>query len=81
MFSSKELNSCILPINGSLTGTTTPGLNRSESNDNEGVLHIPQTSRTEASLSHGLVSYQGHSFWGGVLLLFRDAVGIPPPFL
>ena len=30
-------------------------------NGNEGVLYIPQSSRTRASPSDGLVSYPGHS--------------------
>ena len=36
----------ICTIDGILTGTTTPG----QSNANGGVLNIPMTSRTEASL-------------------------------
>ena len=35
------------------------------SNDNEGVLHIHQISRTGASPSDGLVSYLGHSLEEG----------------
>ena len=31
------------------------------SSDNEGLLHIPQSSRTGVSSSDGLVSYPGHS--------------------
>ena len=38
-------------IYGTLTGTTTSGQSRPGSNDNEGVLHIPQSSRTRASSS------------------------------
>ena len=34
-------------------------------NGNEEVLHIPQNSRIEASPSHGLVSYPGHSLVRG----------------
>ena len=33
----------------SVTSITTPGLSGPGSNGNEGVVHIPQTSRTEAS--------------------------------
>ena len=33
---------------------------KSGSNSNEEVLHTPQSSRTETSLSDGLVSYPGH---------------------
>ena len=31
--------------------TTTPGLGRPESNTNEGLLHIPQTSKSRATSS------------------------------
>ena len=34
------------PIDGTLTSTTTPGHSKPGSNGNEGVLHIPQSSRT-----------------------------------
>ena len=48
-----------------LTGTTTPGQSGYESNGKEGVLHIPQSSRTVASPSDGLVSYPEHLLeWG-----------------
>ena len=50
-----------------LTDTTTPGQSGPESNGNEGVLHIPQSSRDVVSTSVGLVSYLGHSFFEGVL--------------
>ena len=58
---SKSLNISIWPIDRILAGTTTPGLSRPECNHNERVLHIPQSSRTGASTSNGLVSYAGHS--------------------
>ena len=38
-------------MSGTLTDTPTPGQSELWRNDNEGVLHIPQNSRTEASLS------------------------------
>ena len=41
----KWLNSSIRPIDGTLIGTTVPGQSGSESEGNEGILHIPQTSR------------------------------------
>ena len=41
----------IWPIDGALTGTTTLGQSGPGSNGNEGVFHIPQSSRTEASPS------------------------------
>ena len=51
---SKWLNSFIWSIDGTPIG-------QSGSGSNEGVPHIPQSSATEAILSDGLVSYQGHS--------------------
>ena len=62
---SKWLYTFIWPIDWTLTGTTTPRQSGPESNDNEGVLHIPQSSRTEVSPSDSFVSYPGHSWWGG----------------
>ena len=50
-------NSSIWPMDRTLSGTTTLGQNGPGSNDNEGVLHIPQISKTDASPSDGLVSY------------------------
>ena len=45
-----------------LSDATTFGLSRPGSDDNEGVLHVPQSSSiTEASPSDCLVSYQGDS--------------------
>ena len=38
-------------MHGTLTGTTTPGQSGPRSHDNEGVLHIPQSSRTRALTS------------------------------
>ena len=55
------LNSSIWPIDRTLSGATTPGQSGPESNNNEGVLCIPQSSSiTEASPSDCLVSYPGH---------------------
>ena len=45
---------------GLLTGTPTPGQSGPWSNGNEGVLHIPQSSKTKVSPSDGLVLYSGH---------------------
>ena len=42
------------------TGTTTPDQSGPESNSNEGVLHIPQNSKTGALPSDGLMSCSGH---------------------
>ena len=54
-------NSSIWPIDRTLTGATKPGYSGPESNGNEGVLHIPQSSSISgASPSDCLVSYLGH---------------------
>ena len=44
-----------------LTGTTIAGQCGPGSNGNEGVLHIPQSSKTGASPSDSLMPYLGHS--------------------
>ena len=43
------------------TDTTTPDQSKPGSKVNEEVLHIPQSSKTGASPSDGLVSYSRHS--------------------
>ena len=48
-------------IDSTLSGASTPGQSGPGSNDNEGVLHIPQNSRTGASPSDGLRSYPEYS--------------------
>ena len=48
-------------IDSTLLGATTPGQSGPWSNAIEEVLHIPQHSSAEASLSDGLVSLTGHS--------------------
>ena len=54
--------SSIWPIDRTLSGATTPGQSKSGSDDNEGVLHIPQNSNiTGTSPSDSLVLYSGHS--------------------
>ena len=60
-------------MDGILTGIITLRQNGPENNGNEGVHDIPQSSRTKALRSHGLVSYPGHLL---VLLLCRSAVSI-----
>ena len=50
----KGLNSSFLPIDGTLTGTTTPGQSGVWSNCNEGVLHIPQSPRTGVTPSNAV---------------------------
>ena len=63
-------------IDGTLPGTTTPGQRGPESDGNERVLRITQSSSiTGTSPSHCLVSYPGHSL-REVLPLCRDAVGV-----
>ena len=48
-----------------LSGATTPGQSGAGSDDNKGVLYIPQSSSiTGTSTSDCLVSYPGHSFRG-----------------
>ena len=54
----------IRPIDRALSGTTTPDQSGPGSNDNEGVLHIPQISKAGVSQSACLVSYPGHSLVG-----------------
>ena len=54
-------NSSIWPIDRTISCATTPGLGEPGSNGNEGVLYIPESSRTGASQSDGLMSYPGHS--------------------
>ena len=58
-------NSSIWPIDRTLSTATTLDQSGSESNGNEEVLHIPQSSSiTGASLLDCLVSYPGHLLWG-----------------
>ena len=49
-------NSSIRPIDRTLSSATTPDQSGPGINGNDGVLHIPQNSKTEASLSDGFVS-------------------------
>ena len=54
-------NSSIWPIDKTLSGATTLGYSGPGSNGNEEVLHIPQSSKTGASPSEGLILYPGYS--------------------
>ena len=55
-------NSSIWPIDRTLSGANVSGQKGSESDGNEGVLRIPQSSSiTKASQSDCFVSYQIHS--------------------
>ena len=60
-----------------LSGATTRGQSGPRSNDNEGVFHFSQTSRTGASPSDYLMSYTRHSLrGGGSYHFYRDPVWI-----
>ena len=71
----KGQTSSIWPIDMTLSGATTLGQSRPGSNGNEGILHIPQSSRAGTSPSDCLMSYPGH-LGVEVLLLCKDAVGV-----
>ena len=60
-FSVSTQFSSIWPMGRTLSGATIPDQSGPGSNDNEGVLHIPQSSSISgASPSNCLVSYPGH---------------------
>ena len=63
--------SSVWPIDRILLGATTLGQSRQGSNGNEGVLYIPQSSKTGALLSDGLISYPKHLLGGALLLVMR----------
>ena len=70
-------NCSVWPLDGTLSGATTSGQSGSESNSNEGVLHIPQSSSITwiSPSNHGVMSRI--IVWvEGDLPLGRDAVGI-----
>ena len=52
------------PINWTPTGTITLNQNEPGSKGNKRVLHIPQNSRAETTLSNGLMSYLAHLLEG-----------------
>ena len=54
-------NSSIWSIDRTLPGVTTPGQSKLWYDSNEGVLYIPQSSKTVASPSDDLKSYLGYS--------------------
>ena len=69
--------SSIWPKDRTLSGTTTPSQSGPGSDCNEKVLRFPQSSSiTGASPSDRLVSYLGHSLWGGFLSICRDSVSV-----
>ena len=55
----------------------TPRPSGPRTNGNEGVLHIPQSSRNEAAPLDGLVSYPGQSLEWGLTSLQRYSQYIP----
>ena len=74
MHTIKKSKSSTWPIDRTLLGNTTLGPSEPGSNDNEGILRIPQSSSISgAQLSDCLMPYTGHSL-GVVLALFRDAI-------
>ena len=76
-FSISTLLSPILLKDRTLSGVTTPDHSRPRSYGNERVLRIPQISSiTVISPSDCLLSYPGHSLWGGILFFCREAVGV-----
>ena len=65
----------MLIIDVILTSTTTPGQSELMSNDNEGVDHTPQMSRTEALPSNVLQYHSQDTSFGSRSYLFaRDTV-------
>ena len=69
-------------IDRALSGATTPGQSGPGSDGNEGVLRIPQSSSTVGtSPSDSLVSYPGHSLWGGSYpsAEVQSVYSTPPP--
>ena len=63
----KGLNISICRIDLTRTCTTTPGQSGPGGNGNEEVIHITQSSRTEALPSESLVSYQDAHWLVGIL--------------
>ena len=57
-------NIYICSIVRTLSSATTPGQSGPGNNGNEGVLLIPQSSMTGASLSDCIMSYPAHLFGG-----------------
>ena len=54
-------DSSVWSVYRTLSGTTIHDQSEPQSNGNEGVLHITQSSMSVASPSEGLISYSGHS--------------------
>ena len=68
------LNSSIWPIDSTQSGASLPSKSEHGSDSNEGVLRIPQSSKSKALSSDCLMSYTVHSLGG--LYLYRDAVSV-----
>ena len=60
------------PIDMASSDATTPGQSGHCSNGNEGIFHIPQSSKAGALPSDGLMSFPGHLLEGSC----RYAVGV-----
>ena len=73
------MNSSTWPIDGTLIGTTTPGQSKSASNCHKGILHIPQSSRTEVTPSNGQCHIQYTRWEEGPNLLQRCSLFILQP--
>ena len=59
-----QFPSSMWPVVKNLSDAAIPSQSGPGSSSNEGVLHIPQSSKTETSLSDYLMSYPGHSCAG-----------------
>ena len=61
------------PIDRTLSGATIPGQSGPESNGNEGIPYITQSSKTGGTPSDGLVSSLDFQEWGGLIPLQRHS--------
>ena len=52
--------SSISPIDRMLSGATSPSQSGPGTNGNEGILHIPKSSKAKASPSDAFLSFPGH---------------------
>ena len=81
-FSISTQFSSIWPMDRTLSDATTPGQSEPGSDNNDGVLHIPQSSSIiGASTSDCFVSYQGHLLVGGLTTLQRSSRYILQPLM
>ena len=70
----KWLNNSVWAIDGILTGTTMRSLGGPGTNDNGGVVHIPENSKTETSPGDAVLCHLQDT--RSVLLSCKDAVGV-----